>query len=201
MYKLFFDGLEKNYNIKRHQFQEYNFIYCGTFKLIKDEYNIKIIPPEGVELLPEYNHIIRPDKYLSSKEISKIQNDFIYRSKCVCGHDVLINCFIYSSKYNLLLSIGSCCNNKFNDNKKTKFCLFCSKEHKNKSNNVCTDCRSLYKKCGICKEYKQNNYKYCSTCYFRANEKLYNCCSTCNKPKPENTYKNCYFCNIKNKNI
>ena len=51
-----------------------------------------------------------------------------------------------------------------------------------------------------CHNYKQNNYNYCSTCYFKSNEKLHNCCSTCNKPKPENTYKYCYFAILK-KNI
>jgi len=72
--------------------------------------------------------------------------------KCVCGHKILHNCFIANRKTNKVITLGNCCVKRFKG-ALNKRCDNCNKHHKNRSDNLCNECR-LLKKCTRC----NNNY-------------------------------------------
>ena len=79
---------------------------------------------------------------------------------CVCGHDILYNCYITDGKEMLVL--GSCCIKRFmKHNNRT--CEVCNKPHKNRNVNRCNVCRIGY--CEKCKKECKPTYKTCYNCF------------------------------------
>ena len=203
LYKKFYDGL-KQYNISKQQFHDYNFQYCGKFKPPKNECNIYVIPQNNEQLLYKYRDEINYYffQYFSNFEILKLTPQVLYKSNCICGIKIIKNYFIYSRSQDMFLIIGSCCNKQFNENGNKKFCFKCGIEHKNRSNNLCKDCRKIEKyktkfnqcsDCGINK--KEDKFPQCFKCGNIGKElKTYIQCNKCNKPKTKNTFQTCYTC-------
>jgi hypothetical protein len=81
-------------------------------------------------------------------------------NKCVCGHNIIENCFITDNTE--LLVLGNCCIKAF-----VKKCnRNCGDTHLNRKINKCNVCKRKY--CIICKEEKNPNYlkyKKCYNCY------------------------------------
>ncbi len=68
----------------------------------------------------------------------------------------MLNCFIYSESGDILLNIGGCCNERFNENGTKRFCENLNVHHKNRKNNFCNECRKhMYDKCKKCKKNKK----------------------------------------------
>lgn len=189
LYNKFYEGLEKKYNISKEEFKEYNFKQCGIFK---PPYQLQ----NKTKLLPYYSEYFNNTYsiFFNTKEKENLRDRFIYKNKCVCGMEIKTNCFIYSREKDKLLRIGICCNKHFNQNGNKQYCVYCDTEHNNRKDNICNQCRELYKRCSKCGDYKRDYYNECSKCKFN---KLYTNCYRCNikynKPK---TFKYCYNCNL-----
>jgi hypothetical protein len=196
----FYEGLYKKENITKEEFIEYNFICCGIFvpKKTTPKLNEQLIP------LYEYNFekSHHPKKYMSNELYKKIKHRYIYKRNCICGQTFKRNCFIYSESNDILLNIGICCNEQFNENGIKKFCNLCKVQHKNYKNNFCNECRSkIHLNCSNCGNDKSNNIKYlysklCYTCKF--GNVIYEHCSQCGETKTsdkDRKFKNCFNCN------
>ena len=60
---------------------------------------------------------------------------------CVCEHWIVVNCFIVSPDKTELIVCGSCCIQKFIDNKFKKTCETCNEFHRSRNDNFCKQCR------------------------------------------------------------
>jgi len=100
LYKRFYDELEKEHNITRDQFIEYDFKFCGKFKPPKEEdvYDEDRIPKVGEQLFPYrcLDFKEHPLKYIDKITFMLISHRFIFKRECICKHDIICNCFIYS---------------------------------------------------------------------------------------------------------
>ena len=61
-------------------------------------------------------------------------------STCLCGHDIIENCYIY--KDGQILVVGNRCKKRFMD-KPYRTCNNCGDEHKNRIINLCSKCRGI----------------------------------------------------------
>jgi hypothetical protein len=217
LYKKFYDELEKDYSVTKEQFIEYDFKFCGICDPPKETYFNKYgkeciryiegsIPNVGEQLFPYRSSYFKkkhPTKYIDEITFKLIVGKFIYKRECICKHYIVCNCFIYSKSQDILLNIGKCCNERFNENSTKRFCELCGEHHKNRKNNFCDDCRkTLFSKCGKCKKSKNlDKYRWCFQCSNNNNnnvKKTYDFCSMCMEPKiteNDKQYKNCYNCN------
>jgi hypothetical protein len=107
---------------------------------------------------------------------------------CVCGHEIIHNCYIMNKKKEILV-IGSCCIKKFMPNKFKIQCEICNKPHLNRKDNKCNDCRKhkYINKCIDCNKGKCSLFKKCNDCSIGK-------CLLCNK-KIDEKYKLCFTCN------
>ena len=102
--------------------------------------------------------------------------DFIGLCRCVCGHAIQRHFMIEKGDQKLIL--GSCCIRKFYPNKMKRLtlCANCNCLHKNKSNNLCNNCRKdkSIKICALCLGAQSSRSKLsaCDTC-------LINHCKVC----------------------
>ena len=195
----FYKGLSEKENITKEEFIQYNFICCGIFVPDNDS------PAVNEQLIPKYEKCFemshQPIKYISHELYKKIKHRYIYKRNCVCGQYITKNCFIYSISSDILLNIGICCNEHFNENAIKKFCNLCGVHHRNTKNNFCNGCRSkIHLNCAGCGKDKSSSIKYlftklCYTCKFGEN-KYYNC-KGCGKSKNEyeQKYPLCIVCN------
>ena len=98
--------------------------------------------------------------------------------RCVCGHVISQNCYIFNKITKDIVIIGNCCIRKFNLEGKT--CSECGASHKNRNDNFCNECRAikkkLLKKINICIEEGCNNKKNryngsymprCKSCWYK----------------------------------
>lgn len=58
---------------------------------------------------------------------------------CICKHYIHYRMLVYHKPTKQLICVGKCCIKKFMMD--SKQCALCGKEHKNRSNNYCKDCR------------------------------------------------------------
>lgn len=128
----FIEGLKK-YNLTLKDIQESNWRYCGGNKGRHLNY-FRLKNPECA--LPEY------------------------KDHCVCGHEIVENCFITDG--NQILVLGNCCIKKFVP-KNARTCEICGRRHRNRIVDRCNECRrGLCDKCsGPCNP----KYKTCYTCF------------------------------------
>lgn len=83
---------------------------------------------------------------------------------CVCGHKILHNCFIANRKTNKVITLGKCCVRRFKG-ALNKRCDNCNKLHKNRSDNLCNECR-LLKICTRCNnKYNKKEFNVDMCCY------------------------------------
>lgn len=100
---------------------------------------------------------------------------------CICGHDIEHNYWIKNKYTFKILTVGSCCMKKFDIGKVvTKKCEKCFEPHKNRSNNLCNNCRKILDeesklKCKMCdcSLNKNNKTQVCSDCKPVDRELLY----------------------------
>lgn len=63
-----------------------------------------------------------------------------YKSNCVCGHDIVENCYITDG--DKIHVLGNCCIKKFLPKKCSgRTCRVCKNPHKNQKDNLCHNCR------------------------------------------------------------
>lgn len=112
--------------------------------------------------------------------------------KCVCGHDIINNCYVKHKTTNEISVVGSCCINKFmTKDQKSRKCVFCNSNHKNNKNSICNDCRKIY--CNFCN--KLCNKKICDSCEVEHNYKKK--CKGCNILFKHEKLDYCKECRIK----
>tara|TARA_R110000744_G_scaffold40244_1_gene91263 strand:+ start:432 stop:905 length:474 start_codon:yes stop_codon:yes gene_type:complete len=86
-----------------------------------------------------------------------------HKDKCLCGHDIEFNCWVYKIKPNGDISIkvvGSHCIDKFVQHRQV--CQDCNEPHRNKKLDLCTPCKKQ-------RERNKNRPTHCQTCYTRIN--------------------------------
>jgi hypothetical protein len=87
------------------------------------------------------------------------------KNKCLCGHRIEEQCYIYNKEENKLDVLGNCCIKKFIE-KSSRTCEECDQPHKNRKSNKCNDCRYRFcKKCNI--EKFNGKYEMCNKCFFK----------------------------------
>jgi hypothetical protein len=101
--------------------------------------------------------------------------DFPYKEfECICGHDIVENCFMVDKTRKKFIHMGNCCIKRFMpENKSSRTCELCEEPHKNRKDNLCYDCRETYNRCVICKEYFEfddKKHEYCDECYDKKRE-------------------------------
>ena len=97
----------------------------------------------------------------NNKRVEKSQ----YIDKCVCGHLIKENCYITNKDNTSIIVVGNCCIKRFlPEKKKGRSCEDCGGSHRNRSVNLCNDCK--YKKCSKCNKNNDNGYKICFNCYY-----------------------------------
>lgn len=69
--------------------------------------------------------------------------------KCLCNQKIEQNCFITNSEEDRLLVVGSCCIKRFVVNC-SRTCGYCLKPHRNRTNNLCNECREYGGFCYKC---------------------------------------------------
>tara|TARA_B110000503_G_scaffold140409_1_gene231250 strand:- start:272 stop:805 length:534 start_codon:yes stop_codon:yes gene_type:complete len=89
------------------------------------------------------------------------------KNKCVCGHFIKENCFIYKKLLNgnfIFKVVGNSCIKKLQlDGKR---CSICNEKHKNRKDNYCNTCRKEWL-CPHCGDKKgSKHYKMCRKCNF-----------------------------------
>ncbi len=96
-----------------------------------------------------------------------------WTNECICEHDIEKNCFIVSKlDSNIMLVVGSECIKKFlRPEDRGKKCFNCNAPHRNRTDNLCNECRKPEcARCGNRFEKKRGEI-YCTTCRYR--------CRTC----------------------
>lgn len=83
-------------------------------------------------------------------------------NKCMCGHSIVEQCYIYNNETEELKVLGNCCIRKFIP-KSGRTCEDCGDPHKNRKWNKCKDCVKYI--CFDCGTDCNSNYKYCYDCY------------------------------------
>lgn len=137
VYKRFVEGLKK-YNLTYAEVR--NWTYCGGNMNEGIKYFKQCF--ENSQLLP-------------------------YINKCICGHDIIENCYITNENKSIVLIVGNCCIKQFIETRKNKTCEICGDCHKNKIVNRCSSCRV-----GICDECNRRcnpSYKTCFRCFIKKN--------------------------------
>jgi len=62
--------------------------------------------------------------------------------KCICGHPIKENCFIYNKETETFLIMGNCCIKRFLPTEHSgRTCSICEKPHRNRKDNLCNSCR------------------------------------------------------------
>lgn len=108
------------------------------------------------------------DSIAGQKQFKLLMGDDVplpkHFDRCVCGHKIKRNCFIANRKTNKVITLGKCCVKRFKG-ALNKRCDNCDKQHKNRSDNLCNECR-LLKKCTRCLNYYKNDFygNVCDSC-------------------------------------
>ena len=64
-----------------------------------------------------------------------------YMDSCICGHDIIENCYIVNKLTKKILVVGTCCIKRFLPERFTRKCSLCGQAHQNRKDNICNDCR------------------------------------------------------------
>jgi hypothetical protein len=120
----FVNGLKKNYDLTLEDIESEGWKYCG-----------------GDRNTSQYAHL---DKFF---KWGKRNHTPRHVDKCVCGHEIKVNCYITNDKE--LIIIGSCCIKRFIPGGLKKLCLHCKEPHRNRSTELCNDCKDTL---GICRD-------------------------------------------------
>lgn len=66
---------------------------------------------------------------------------------CLCSHFIVENCYIENILTNELVIVGNCCIKKFLPSENaSRTCGICKQPHKNRTNNLCNQCRAARKR-------------------------------------------------------
>jgi len=117
--KRFIEGL-KNYNLTLKEIKSDGWGYCGGSNDLNNDFK-------------------RFHQYFPKQNLPP------HKSLCICGHDIIYNCYITNNfkrfDLNNILILGSCCIKKFIPEGKKKRCINCNESHQNRKDNFCNDCR------------------------------------------------------------
>ena len=135
--KAFENGLLKKYGMCIEQLETEKWFYAGGNKSQRHINYYKLVFPKKQKPIP-VDH-------------------------CVCGQLIQEQCYIARGNKTAILTIGNCCIKKFLGNKSGRTCEKCGDPHKNRKDNRCHTCRTLWHKCADCdKEIK--DYARCFNC-------------------------------------
>jgi len=81
-----------------------------------------------------YWNIFKKSYHLCDDDLPK------FTDKCLCNHTIKYNCYIIDTQNLEMLVVGNCCIKKFTKGK-LRTCEMCGKNHKNRKDNICKDCR------------------------------------------------------------
>ena len=171
---IFKNGLLKTYNLTIEEFQKL-YTYAGG------DYEEHL---RYFAMFKEGKNIPIPEK----------------KSACVCETKIKHNAYMWSDERKHLMIVGRCCILRFGaDGKTHRTCGFCSTPHKNRSNNLCNDCRG--KVCPKCCKVKLKlaHHVMCLKCFKKNNgdceEEQKSRCVVCGVLTKG--YRRCYTCNLK----
>ena len=134
-FKNFKKGLKENYDMDYDKIRD-EWKYCGGNK---------------------GRHLNYYNLMFNNAKLPELEN------KCVCGHNIIENCFITNNEE--LLVLGNCCIKAF-VKKCNRTCEICGETHLNRKENKCIVCKKKY--CIICGDEKNPDYlkyKKCYNCY------------------------------------
>lgn len=166
---IFRTGLLKTYNLTLEEFEKL-YTYAGG----------------------DYNEHIN---YFSMFRIGKNIPTPVKKTACVCETNIKNNAYMWSEERKHLMILGRCCILRFGGDGKTgRTCGFCNAPHKNRSNNLCNDCRGkVCPKC--CKvKLKMSHHTQCYKCYKDEIGKEGSKCINCGIAT--NGYIRCYDCHL-----
>lgn len=107
---------------------------------------------------------IDAEEYLANKP---------HKEKCICGHDIMENCFIYKKLKNGNVKIKVLGNNCIKELELSgRRCSICNEKHNSKNHNFCKDCKKNYdnthcKDCGRQQTVGNQRFDYCFLCHER----------------------------------
>jgi hypothetical protein len=155
--KQFISGL-KSYNLTQEEIK--NWKYCGG--------------NSGSDL--NYFKLKYPDEKIPE-----------YVDKCVCGHNIVQNCYITDG--NEFLTLGNCCVKRFiSKENQGRTCERCGEPHRNRKDDKCDDCRML--KCRNCPLYSEpEKFGLCSACSLLKGK-----CKLCGRETKSLNFKLCWTC-------
>ena len=97
------------------------------------------------------------------------------QDECVCGVEIVENCFVMDETRTNFIHMGNHCIKKFMpENKSGRTCEICQQSHKNRKYNLCNNCKISNKKCKTCDEYfefENKRHELCHECYEEKIEK------------------------------
>ena len=142
MLQTFIDNMkEEGYTIKELN----DFVYIGGSGYYTNDHT-RADNEIGFKDTPQYNYYMRFWKdYLTMKEIRKVRPD---TNKCICGHDIMENCWLIKENGNTIdiaPVIGNCCIKNFLPELKIKHCDICNAEHNRWKYSVCKECEKKKK--------------------------------------------------------
>ena len=165
--KCFYENLYNEHNITQENFIAAKFGYCGAYTAKYN--NGGSINCVKVKLREYNNDFITYWK----DQTEKMKEEIEINSECLCNQPIKNNFFIYSKKLDKVLSLGKCCIKKFNPDGLQKHCDNCGCNHRNRIDNLCSDCRKNCKKCRKTRPYK--NYDICLDCYKQMDKSCFKC--------------------------
>lgn len=80
-----------------------------------------------------------------------------HEDRCICGHDIVENCYIENIYNDKILVVGNCCIVSYLQQDTSKKCETCEQPHNNRMDNYCNQCRGGILRIG---KYKDNPHSY-----------------------------------------
>jgi len=65
------------------------------------------------------------------------------QNRCVCGHPIKNNCYLYNEEIDRFLVLGNCCIKRFLPDTGTRRCQDCNEPHKRRKSNLCEECERV----------------------------------------------------------
>jgi hypothetical protein len=89
-----------------------------------------------------------------------------FSDTCLCGHYPIHNqCYLQHEGSGKIIACGNCCIKRFiPPEKRNRTCEICKCPHKNRKDNLCSECREEWHKCIKCEKLCDIHYSACFVC-------------------------------------
>ena len=120
-----------------------DYIYIGGSGYYSNDHT-DINNEAGFVSTPQYNYYINHwEDFISLKEIRKTTPE---DTKCICGHDIMENCWLmHHVNKDIAPVIGNCCIKNFLPELKIRKCEICETPHKRIKYDICFECEAKKK--------------------------------------------------------